>query len=118
MSNTGDNQSSKQCTIFDEFNSTADIPGTLTISLLQDCRSDVCTYTTDSIVINNVLTDFSGSARHKLEVSQDPTCEGLIMTLTDSGEHPPIMSRIHSNRIGCTERDKETGLLWYSRGFI
>ena len=88
---------------------------TLTITLLEDCRGDGCTYTTDPTVINNVLTDFSGDHSVKMDVSEDHTHEGLILTLTDSCEQPASTSRIHSNMIGCTERDEE-GWVWYSRG--
>jgi hypothetical protein len=90
---------------------------TLTISVLEDLRGDGCSYTTDPTVINNVLADFSGDPSVKLELSQDPTCEGLIMTLTDRSEQLPSISRMHSNRIGYTERD-EGGWVWYSRGDI
>jgi hypothetical protein len=94
------------------------VSNTLTISVLEDLRGDGCTYTTDRTVINNVLSDFSGDASVKMEISEDPTCEGFILTLTDNGAHPVSTLRIHSNRIGCTERDEETGLLWYGRGYI
>jgi hypothetical protein len=115
MNNTRHN--SKQCSIFYEFNSIADIPGTLTISLLQDCRGgDGCSFSTDRDVIHNVLSDFSGDPSVKMELSEDHTHEGLVLTLSDnSTEHPVSTSRIHSNRIGMQERDEE-GWVWYSRG--
>ena len=108
-----------QCTIFDEYDNTSfDESNTLTIRFLQDCRGDGCSYTTDTRVINQVLADFSGDPDIKMEVSEDHTHGGLVLTLTDSCEPLPSMSRVHTNRIGHTERDLETGLLWYSRGNI
>lgn len=119
MTDNNHNISAKQCTIFDEYDNTSfDESNTLTITLLEDCRGGECSYTTDLTVINNVLADFSGDPSVKLELSEDPTCEGLILTLTDSTEPPVSTSRMHSNRIGHCERDAESGLLWYSRGYM
>jgi hypothetical protein len=112
-------RTAKRCTIFDEFNSIADVSNMLTITTLEDCRGDGCTCTVDRTIINNVLTDFSGDASVKMYVSEDPTGEGLILTLTDNLVQPVTSApQVHSNRIGCTERDEETGLLWYGRGYI
>lgn len=109
-------RTAKQCTIFDEYNNIVDISNTLTITLLEDCRGGECSYTSDPIIINNALSDFSGDHSVKLKLSEDPSNNGLIMTLTDSTEHPPSTSQVHSNRIGYCERDPESGLLWYGRG--
>jgi hypothetical protein len=111
-------RTTKQCTIFDTYSSAAsDVSKTLIITTLEDCRGGECTYTTDPTVINNALTDFSGDASVKMDVSEDPSHNGLILTLTDSTEYPASTSRVYSNRIGCTERD-EDGWVWYSRGDI
>ena len=88
---------------------------TLSITLLEDCRGDGCTYTTDKVIINQALCDFSGDHSVMMEVSEDHTHKGLVLTLSDGTKHPASTSRIHSNRIGCTERD-EDGWVWYSRG--
>ena len=107
-------RTAKQSTI-DEYNSIVDVSNTLTISILEDLRGDECSFSTDPTVISNVLADFSGDARYKLEVSEDLTAGGLILRLSDS-KHPPIKAQVHNNMIGCTERDPESGLLWYGRG--
>ena len=110
-------RTAKQSTIFDEYNNTKpDIPGTLTITTLEDCRGDECTYTSDPTVITNVLTDFSGDHSVTMKLSEDPTHEGLILTLTDNLVQPVTSApQVHSNMIGRCERDEE-GWTWYSRG--
>jgi hypothetical protein len=108
-------RTAKQCSIFDEFNSTADIPDTVSITLLEDCRGGECTYTKDASMISQALTDFSGDHSVRMKIAEDPSNNELILTLSDSCQHPASTSRIHSNMIGCTERD-EDGWVWYSRG--
>lgn len=116
MSKTTHNQNAKQCTIFDAFVTVRSVEyNTLTITLLEDCRGGECSYTIDPTIINQVLADFSGDASVKMDVSEDPTHEGLIITLTDSCEHPASTSQVHSNRIGHCERD-EDGWVWFGRG--
>jgi hypothetical protein len=115
MTDNTHNRSAKQFTIFDEFNSAGcDVSNTLTITTLEDLRGGECSFSTDPTAINNVLADFSDDPDIKMEISEDVTAGGLVLTLSDSCEHPPIMSRMHSNRIGYTERDEE-GWVWYSR---
>lgn len=106
-----------QCSIFEEFNSIADESNTLTITLLQDCRGDGCTFSTDLTVINQVLADFSGDPDIKMEVAQDPRGGGAVLTLTDSAQ-PASTSRVQSNRFGYCERDELERWVWYSRGVI
>ena len=114
MSYHNHDRSAKQCSIFDEYTSIADASKTLSITLLQDCRGDGCTFSTDPTVINQAVGDFSGDASVTMDVSEDPTHEGLILTLTDSCQQPVSTSQDHSNRVGHTERD-EDGWVWYSR---
>jgi hypothetical protein len=117
MTDNTHNRSAKQFTIFDEFVTAGpDVSNTLTITTWEDLRGDGCSYTTDPTVINNVLADFSGDLSIKMKVLKDPTAGGLVLTLTDSSEQPVTSApQVHTNRIGHTERDAETGLLWYNR---
>ena len=88
---------------------------TLTITLLEDCRGGECSFSTDPTVINQAFRDFSGDPSVKMEVSEDHTHKGLVLTLSDNCAHPVSTSRIHSNMIGVQEVD-EDGWVWYSRG--